>query len=249
MNIGVFGCSFANCSDEVQDIVWYNILAKQLNGYVYNFELNTKDKSYGEAASSLFYSYNKFLTYNTLHDLNIFVVTDPYKFTKKIKAYDNRPDIFVPGIQNCDSHLKDSNLLDTAREAIKDIKSWYIVNDDEFMLHTAELMINNMIQKTTTKTIFIGAYIDSRYNQNMKNNLCFDWGLWDLHNVQSKSLEIKASNFKESRTCMAAHFTKESNTVLSNLLFNYIKFGTKETLPSSINHENKWNYYYEQRTI
>ncbi len=48
MKIGLYGDSFTESHIPAQHFAWYNLLAKKLNGVIYNFDEQQEQLSYGK---------------------------------------------------------------------------------------------------------------------------------------------------------------------------------------------------------
>lgn len=245
MKLGIYGCSFTTMHKHelTQHFAWYNLLARKLGGIVYNFELGEENKTYGRGAAPTFYSYNKFLENYHKHDINIFVISDPLKYTKLVTV--NGVEHPISGVSNVEYFLSQTtdsheiNLLNA-------IKSWYLVSDEKFLYAVQELMIQHM-EQLDNKIILIPAQ-KAWVSPDRWNKLFMHFGLWDLAHRQNEILEIPKSykhGLVEKVDRIAGHFTEETNTFLADKLFDYITNKTKIKLPKNIPHRYSWDYYFD----
>jgi len=243
MNLGVYGCSFSTHNMVGAHLPWYNLLASKLGGVVYNFESKKEGITYGLGAAPTFYSYKRFIKNYKKHDLNIFIITDPLKYTKLVTLNGiERP---VCGVNNIDNFILESK-DQSEIELLKDIRSWYMVSDKEFLYTVQEIMIQDIERLSKNKVLLIPADL-SWVSKKRLNTLCMDFGLWDLVYKQIECLRPNknfTTGLQEKHDKIAAHFTEETNMLFADMIFEYIMNKTKMTLPKRIPHKHSWDYYY-----
>lgn len=252
--IGIYGDSFASTHKESNHFAWYNLLAAKLGGMVYNFDTNKEHQSYGRGASPTFVTYKKFKKYFQRHQINIMVVTDSWRFPSGIQT-EKFGEVYL-GYNNVDNLLKTEkqNLTTTEIETLEQLKQWYLVNDTEFMEVTQELMLRDI--ETLCPNVLLIPASNSTFSQHRKNKSPIRFDMWSYHSLQSTELGIKNKVFKstntliqneENKDTIACHLSLESNTLLSNLIYDYLNEGKIIELPESIGHNHHWTYYYNDR--
>lgn len=249
--IGIYGDSFTAPHAQANHFAWFNLLATKLGGMVYNFDTNKSHQSYGSGGAPTFETYKKFKKYFRKHDINIMTVTDSWrfpsgiqleKFGRKYLGYSN----VIEFLEN-----EQQNLTSKEIETIEHLKSWYLVNDTEFMELAQELMLREI--ETLCPNVLLLPASASTFKQERKNKSPFHFDLWGLHTVQCKSLGIhnKVSNHtkallyqEEKHDKIACHLTFETNTVLAELIYDYLDKGKIVELPTTIKHNHDWTHYF-----
>lgn len=252
--IGIFGDSFASTHTESNHFAWYNLLAKKLDGTVYNFEQNQEHVSYGSGASTTFYNYKKFKKYHKRHQLNIMVVTDSWRYPSPLNL-SNFSNLFL-GFNNADYYLRkeQSRLTKGDKEILEHLKSWYMINDTDYMETTQEMILQEI--ETLCPNVLLLPASPETFNDKRKAKSITDFSMWEYHAVQLSELGIKNKLFKstgsliqneENKENIACHLSLESNEVFAELIFNYLNNKEKIKLPRSIPHKHNWDYYYNDR--
>lgn len=246
MKIGIYGDSFTSSTMETNHFAWYNILAKMLGGEVYNFERNISDITYGLGAASTYFSYKHFLKNYDKHDLNIFVASDARKYTKLVKLFEDEPEKPISGIASLEWYLNDPRLTEEGKDTLDKIKSWFFVNDEEFMISVQELILKDI--ETKGNTIILAAAIDETFIPERRQKYIANFGLWDFVHKIHDSLDCRDNDKRgnERPDKIAAHMTYEGNNVFATLLYNYITKKELMLLPKVINHEHTYTYYYQK---
>jgi len=247
MNIGLYGDSFSTSHQPAKHFAWYNLLAEKLGGKVYNYINHMDGESYGLGASSTYWSYKRFLKYHHLHDINIFIASNPTKYPKLLNLRGDGNLCPLSGINSLEWYIHDERVTDEGRDTLEKIKSWYLVNDEEFMWDAHELMLQD-IERTTQKPLYILSSecggISLNEERRKKNNINF--GLWDVAFLAQKSLGCYGMNctLNERQTMIAAHLPEETSVVFADLMYDYIVHGTKIVLPKYISHKHSYTEYY-----
>ena len=246
MRLGVYGDSFTSSHMESNHFSWFNVLAEMLGGKVYNFERGITDITYGLGATSTFFSYKYFLKNYEKHDLNIFVASDARKYTKLVKLFDE--DYFRPisGLASLEWYINDPKLTDEDKEMLEQIKSWFLVNDEEYMVMTQELILQDIENKGKDNVIILTAALEETFIPSRREKSDVTFGLWDFVHVIHNSLDCLSNTKRgeERPDKIAAHMTEEGNRLFANMLYNYITKKEKMILPKFINHEHNYTYYY-----
>lgn len=246
MKLGVYGDSFTSATMEANHFGWYNILAGMLGGEVYNFERNISQITYGLGAASTFFSYKHFLKNYDKHDLNIFVASDARKYTKLVKLFEEDDKKPISGMASLEWYLYDPRLTEDGKDTLDKIRSWFFVNDEEFMISAQELILRDIESKGNT--IILAAAIDETFIPERRKKYIANFGLWDFVNRIHDSLDCRDNNKRgdERPDKIAAHMTYEGNYLFASLLYNYITKKEFMVLPNFIKHEHPYTYYYQK---
>lgn len=250
MRIGVFGDSFAAIPTMKMHInhVWYNILAKKLGGEVYNCELKTSGLGHGLGGSSTYWSYKKFLKYYHEFDYVIFSASDAVRYTKFVDVYQNNSPVTLHGLNSIDAYLKDDKISSETKELIKQIRTWYVVNDDEFMYDLQELLLSDIERKTNGKVLIMSAIREAAFTKQRIESSPIKFGLWDFTKVLHKSTGTTTfpnhANY-ERHYKIINHMTHEGNKYLADMLYDNIVNGAVLELPTFIKHEYSHEYYWD----
>jgi hypothetical protein len=246
MYIGLYGDSFTTSAVPAKPFAWYNLLAKKLGGEIYSFYDNMPDISYGLGGSSTFYSYKYFLKYYKQHDYNIFIASDPTKYPKLINL--NGRDVVMPGIRTLNHYIQNENLPQSEIEYLNKLHNWFLVNDEEYMEITQELILRDIEEKSKDKLLMLAAVVESAFNDERRKSSTIKFGMWDFVHIMWRSLGIDMNDTtitnSERPDKIAAHMTEEANNVLADLLFDHIKYGKEIVLPKHIPHRYDINYYF-----
>lgn len=247
MNIGLFGESFSTSHDPAKHFAWYNLLAKKLGGKVYNHINHLEGYSYGLGASSTYWSYKRFLQYHHLHDMNIFIASNPTKYPKLLNLRGDGHHTALSGMNSLEMYLQDETVTDEGRDTLEKIKNWYLVNDEDFMWDVHELMLQDM-ERVAQKPLFLLSSDCGgiSFNEKRRKTNDIDFGLWDVAFLTQKSLGCYGMPcvHNERRDMIAAHLTEETSVVFADLMYDYIVHGTKVVLPKYISHKHSYTEYY-----
>lgn len=239
MRLGIYGDSFAASHTQSQNIAWYNILAKLVSA--------KSVVSYGLGATSLYYSYKKFLITHQEFDKIVFLVTEPLRYIKQIYIDSNIP-IFHSNLYGVEKELESSNLSYEARRTLENLKGWYLSSDDEYNLQMSELMLRDM--ETIHENIIFFPCFDTSMTSGRKNKC----GLPDNANLMSvlgKTAQllyrkaVDAGN--ENQEHISCHMTEEFNrffaeTVANKMLNNYWDWSDFQNIKLN----RPYEYYYHK---
>lgn len=240
MRMGIYGDSFAYCTEANAGITWYNMLQY--------FISNSTVKSYGERGTSVFYSYKKFLETHHEFDKIIFLVTNSDRYTKLVE-YVNGTHQYFPHINMVENVLhNDTDLTTIDKKIINDLKGWFLSTDTEYNLVMTELMIRDM-EKIHNDIIFFPCFPVSLTDTRKKIiGLSNEVTLFNLCNRQTYLLgKPDLSSMSESPKYMSCHLTEEFNLFVAKLFANKIINNTwnwEDLYKVELSHD--LNYYYEK---
>ena len=224
MKIGVHGDSFAVAKQHNQhEKSWFEYIGEQ------GHDVTTFEKN----AGSLFHSMKQFLKTQHIFDLNIFVITSPYRFVIP-KQFDEFPEDwrYVAGLYNTEVYLKDAKHYKVSNEIITILESaeQYILNiqDIEYDKYIHNLMIAE-ISRIRPDTILIPCF------ENSMENLGGNIPLLRINEEENKSLGKNWRSKWDSliRDCIdlrRCHMTQENNIMLGKKIINCIETGNIFTL-------------------
>lgn len=243
-NIGLFGDSFAGYSKEDfshKPVIpghkshWSVLLAEELNASFVN---------YGEPGSSVYFSYKQFVENYRKHDFNIFLVTEPGRYIKKVELSTGKK-IFVPSLASI--HHAGTDLHDPPDPYLR---GWFLASDDEFNLDMSDLMLSRILE-IAPKTLIIPCFPSSLSEKKQKE--IFDGTDMNLCAIQSRQakaynipMNILLRDYQENDRIMAGHFVPEFNELIYKIIAKRIKTGVWDwTLPAHIDLKYKleeaWN--------
>lgn len=236
MKIGIYGDSFATSHIEHNPNSWYRILATRLNAELTNY-------AYG--GTSVYWTYNNFLENHDKHDLNIVLVTEPNRYTKKSVL----PNVqYIPNLSNLEwakTNLED--ITDEQEILARDLEGWYKMCDEDFMLSMSDLMISHM-EQLSSNAIFYPCFSNSFTKERFAKNGLINMQLFLLYVHQSRQLGIENeySAMNEVREHMCAHLGPELNKFFADVMYegitnNIWSFNGLENV--KMNHP--LNFYYD----
>lgn len=215
MKIGVFGDSFAapmHPSSKGFDFLWCNTLANKLNGSIDNF---------AQTGSSVFYSYQKFVSNYNNYDLCIFIVTEPNRYFKKFK-FSNGVERNVSNIDQLEFYRKNLNLNAEDKQLLTWLEGWFLSSDLGYNKCVADLMINDIINKKPN-TLIYPAFTESSHDKNLVP-------LQEMHKMQLAKLGKNLNGdisflYCENFNKISGHFTESYNNFISEMMYNKITKG------------------------
>jgi hypothetical protein len=149
MKIGIYGDSFAakfhDCPLETH---W---------AYKLGTKPNIETTNFAETGSSTFYSYKKFLENYQFFDVNIFLFTTPYRYTKPVFFSESKkPDFFAnyTHVETILTTQKDHLLSNKDKEFLEHLKGWFIVSDDEYNEEMQLLMLKDIINRDKNVVLY-----------------------------------------------------------------------------------------------
>ena len=177
MKLGIYGDSYAGGD---LDHSWSRILS--------NFLACESYINYGQGATSVYFSYKKFLESAHKQDINIFIVTEPFRYPKSVsldKSTNLYPITGISNIEYLDNLLKDTMTLE-GKFLLENVKGWFIASDDDFMRDSCHALIDK-IENLHPRTIFYPAFTDSFSDEKFANmgldktNSLYSWYLRQLN--------------------------------------------------------------------
>lgn len=241
--VGVFGDSYADPIGhghyhfkELDEMGWPNLLKCK-------YEVGL----HGKTASSVYYSYQKFLEHHHKYDKIVFVVTMTTRWIKGFNI-ENR-EVHLNNYDAVVSILKKSSCYsDELRCVFEALKNYYLyLVDDEYCDNMTQLMINHMKQLRpdiilipvtdnilNNNTVSFGNYsgafhLSMPFNGNQNN-----WGQVYVDFLQ-KNAEYR----------LICHLSKEMNEVVAKDVLQALEIGFWDpVVPGKIEHEFSSDYYW-----
>jgi hypothetical protein len=215
MKIAVYGDSFAQPVEfgyKGNDFLWCNTLANKLNGSIDNF---------AKTGTSIFYSYQKFLSNYNDYDLCIFVVTEPNRYFKRLK-FASGVARTIGNIDQLEFYRKTLNLNAEDKQTLTWLEGWFLSSDPDYNKCFGNLMINDIINKKPNTVVYPGFPASS-----LDTNLI---PLHEMHRIQLIKMGKDMNDthnflYNENWHKIAGHFTESFNNFISEMLFNKIKHG------------------------
>lgn len=244
MRLGIFGDSFADSVNDVKKnapYAWFNILASKLPNV-------TKIGVHGAGASSLFFSYQKFLKLYEQYDQIIFCVTGATRYPKPLILSDGQVRHYcgMGAIENAYKYLGNKITSDDKR-TLDHLTGYFIMNVDEYCWTASDLMMNHM-STLHPKVIFYPCFADSftsdRFN---KEVIPQKYLLFHMYKDQLKLMNISEDREKNEKNTIVGHLVHEYNEFFANVLYKKIQTGKFDfTGYDDIKHISQPNeYYYE----
>lgn len=241
MKIGVYGDSFADYQLSAKTFHWSNIVASKLNAVVTNF---------GYSSASLFHSYKEFLKNYTEHDLIIFTVTHPDRYTKKFDWCDKPKNITSNGYissYKTTIDFKEKAINEQDKKMLTHLEGWYIMSNSAYNNDMHELMLQHM--ESLHKNIifypcFDNSFLPLRYSQ---SNFPASYDMYSLLKQQMKLLNYSGNINapKENRNVIAGHLIPEMNEYVAEAMIT--KILTRDWEFSNLDNiklKNPVTYYY-----
>ena len=158
MKIGIYGDSFAEYNPLAPNNHWGCFL-KELTG--------AKISYYAKSATPIVYSYKKFIESHKDNDVIIFLVTDPFRYTKPIHIVDKEIYVsYISTVEYCKEQYRDK-LSISDKSILDDINGWFRASDNDFLNLTAELMLLHM-ESMHSNIIFFPCFLDSIIDERYK---------------------------------------------------------------------------------
>ena len=241
MKIGIYGDSFVEYNSAGHEYQWVTMLGKKIaDGTVTN---------YGLSGTSVFYSYKQFLNNYHKHDINIFLVTNPNRYTKPIIDVEFQQKIFI-GTLNGFEDYKEKNIKKLSSFDIKildDIMGWYRSTDEEFAVTASELMINH-VQELDNKVILFPCFEESfTETQYKKYGISKEYVMFNYIKRAKKLLNLDLDVLvSEVTSTIAQHLTPEFNEFVADFMHKKIITGIWDFSNfENIKLEHPREYYYK----
>jgi hypothetical protein len=244
MNIGIYGDSFTQYDLRSTQYHWSTIVASKLNAETNNL---------GYPSTSLFYSYKKFLKNYTKHDLIIFAVTEPARYTKIFDWCDKpvsiRTNDYVSNYYQATA-LKREATNEQDKKMLTHLEGWFIMNDHVYQNDMHELMLQHM-ESLHKNIIFYPCFEQSfsslRYSQHnfpVLHNMYSIFGQ-QVKLVNNASQHAKIDTERENPNVIAGHLVPEMNEYVAEAMIAKIVTGDwKFSNLDNITLKNPVTYYY-----
>lgn len=225
-SVGLYGDSFATGSlpklpngeyNTGFNFHWSKLLEKDFNWNIHN---------YAVSGSSIFESYINFLDNHHKYEKNLFVVTIPGRYHAPLNFvnYKNMAPGDVQHITNL-AHLESwyninrGYLTEEDHILCKNLKGWYIMQDNTFEIITCQLMLEN-IKKIRQDTILIRVSEVFNIEENFP--------LYEIYKQQCRLLDFDWSgiNMHENTSLISGHFTPEINKLVADYIKDRIISGS-----------------------
>lgn len=216
MRIGIFGDSFADHGNEIKrqaHYSWFNVFAS-------NFTEQTKIDIHGVGASSLFFSYEKFIKHYQKYDVIVFCVTGASRYPKPLVLSDGQTRHYscIGAIDNAYGYLGDKITHDDKR-TLDHLTGYFIMSVDEYCLTASDLMMNHM-SSLHPNVIFYPCFGDSfKVERFQKENIPQKYLLFEMYKKQLKLLGVNERANKDELDTIVGHLVHEYNTFFGNLLY------------------------------
>lgn len=239
MKLAVYGDSFGEYFKESKTTSWPYLVAQKLNATVF--------ENFSAGGTSTFYSYKKFIDNYKNFDLNIFLVTDPYRYTSTLNV--NGTKSFISSL-SCLDNLSNTNEWSKFDKQIADfLRGWFISLDTEFM-ETAQELIVKEIESLSPNTLILPCF-EGSLNQERRNykNL----GKFSLMNMaviqgfmldMNKGQKFDGRPFRENSNFISCHMTPETNAVLSDIIVDHLLNKKPLYVPEKILHNFSAEHYF-----
>lgn len=242
MNIGIYGDSFAEYNSFGHTNQWPVILGKKI--------ADSNLTNYAKSGSSVYYSYKQFLNNYHKHDINIFLVTNPTRYTKPIIDASSHAEILFGTLGGVVDYKKQNikNLSSIDKQILNNLIGWFTASDEEFLSTASELMINQVIALDSEVILFPcfeESFSDSQYKK---------YGI-DKEHVMHNYIKriITLLNIppefniwtREVPAIMAQHLTPEFNQFIADIMYKKITEGIWDFSNfENIKLEHPREYYY-----
>ena len=244
MKIGIFGDSFADPVNDVRKnapYAWYNILANKLPNV-------TTLGLHGVGASSLFFSYQKFLKLYTEYDLIICCVTGATRYPKPLTLSDGQLRHYcgVGAVANAYKYLG-KNITSDDKRTLEHLSGYFIMNVDEYHWVASDLIMNHM-SSLHPNIVFYPCFLDSFTKERfIRDGIAEKYLLFHMYRKQLKLMNIDNDAEKNEKDTIIGHLVHEYNEFFANLLFKKLQTGKYDfTGYDDITHIALPNdYYYE----
>jgi hypothetical protein len=195
-----------------------------------------KITNYAVSGASVYYCYRQFMDTHHLHDINIFLITSPgrYSHEVEIKSQKHR----IVNVSHLESYFSPNIILsEEEKNSLNEVRIWFKLLDTDQDVDMCDLMIEKVVN-TRPDTIFVP---------------CLDWTpstmvptdnhLFSIYQHQMKSLN--AQNMQENTKWISGHFTPEYNKVFADILISRIENGTWDdwVIPNIVFGSNKDEYF------
>jgi hypothetical protein len=244
--VAVYGDSFADPNGhghwdhpELEQYSWINLLGKKYD--VTNF---------GKASSSVYYSYNEFLSSYEEYNKIVFLVTDEFRWFTPIRL--GNKEICVNGLGTIDHFLDNYDLSQTEREELLFLR-YYFLNTTfdtkftKFSRTIINLMVEDVIQKCQQKGIhlLLLGIQSASWHPATSNKICVANYYELFWKNYFKDPSHLFENFIEKRTI--CHMSDTVNEVFANDVAIALETGVWDpVLPKTLKHHEPIDYYFSR---
>ena len=134
-NLGVFGDSFSYVKEKSSHFNWVNLLVKKLCCDHSNYSLG---------AVSFYHTFLEFKKNYKEHDFNLVLVTDPYRYTKKIYIESEKNYFSVNNVPSVENLLSRYKVSENEKVILNNILGWHLAKHDQYMFDMHLLMLNEI---------------------------------------------------------------------------------------------------------
>jgi hypothetical protein len=222
MKIGIFGDSFAEATNQTRMLsphAWYNIFSSKFSNL-------TRLHVHGVSASSVFYSYKKFLDLYQNYDLIIFCVTSSERYPKPLRLSKGQTHHFcgLGAIENVRRILGEKITKEDER-TLEHLTGYFIMNVEEYNILAADLMLKDM-SLLHPNVIFYPCFSDSFSKERQeKENIPQKYQLYEMYRKQLELLDINENIEKKELDTIVGHLVHEYNLFFANLLYKKVISG------------------------
>lgn len=239
MKIAVYGDSFGEYSKESKTTSWPYLVAQKLNATVF--------ENFCAGGTSTFYSYKKFIANYKNFDLNIFLVTDPFRYTSTLNV--NGTHSFVSSLSCLDNLSNVNEWSKFDKQLAEFLRGWFISLDTEFMETAQELLIKEI--ESLSSNVLILPCFQSSFNQNRRIEKNIEtFSLLKITVMQgfmlgmNKGQKFDGRPFRENPNFISCHMTPETNAVLSDIIVDHLLNKKPLFVPEKISHNFSAEHYF-----
>lgn len=248
-SIGIYGDSFGTYSLSGEPLFrqkgmshhWSTLLKEQFKCKLVNYALS---------GSSVYYSYKKFLETYQLHDLVIFLVTDPFRFIKPLDFSFSKNACITNQLQIDVWRKTKNNSTEDDRLLLDKLENWFELTDQGYQYDISELLVDR-VKSMHNNIVIIPCYeISFREEYRNSNNFIREVNLCSLYYKQMDELNFSDTgmniNWVENCEFIAGHLTPEYNKIAYENISFYIKnkyWDWKMPQKPIIDKDNRYRYY------
>ena len=210
MKIAIYGDSFANNVVSLSSKPWMKILA--------DTNRSLQITNYGEAGSSLWYSYRKYLDTYQNYDRHIFLITSDERFTLN----KNLPVKHIAGWATVSTLIKDGKIPDNkeSQRLNNFAQGMYEFLDPQFFNDVSNCLYRHLLSMNNANTLFLPCFEHMKFKE--LNHRCSLFHISELDWIQY-GLNTWAMALGDLRNC---HMNPENNQILADKIYNWISNNT-----------------------
>ena len=258
--LGIYGDSFA---DDRHAWTERAVLTESAWSYMLGNDFD-KHKNYAQCASSLYYSYSKFLSTHELYDRIVFIVTSRGRWPGSIKVPGYfKSDMFLGNYDTCVEFLTSDYLrpllTNEHKQVIQSVRDWFLYSQvDQYEVHMERLMLADIQQ------IRPDAIVVRQNNPNYKTPGIapgiFHYLVLGYEMLKPELLTVGCDysvvwqrvnqSWQESLNSIICHMTPEINLVCYEHMKQALRDGIwNPTLPTHVPHAHTWDHHYMRRNL